>query len=382
MKKIVFLGLLVLHALALVLSVTAEDDATVEMPEEYNGFVQAIPSEVAELLPEDFFSGDAEDIANAINELAGGERVLAYLRDLLVGGLDGALKSFAILTAIVALGALLQSLITRVGSSLEKSVRFSSTLALSVSALSIELPQIASLSAYFSQVGAVMNSLLPLMGVLYMAGGNAAAAAVNNTTLVFWLNLLELALRALVLPAASVCIAIALADSLRVAPSGSIAPIGGLIKKSLGYVLGMCCTLLMAALSAQSIIATATDSMGARAAKYVAGNIIPVIGSTVGETLRTVAGSVKVLRSTVGVGGIIVILMLLLPTVVQLLFTRLALCASAAIGEMLGMGEQVRFYRELGSIYGYLIAAAALSSIMCCFALTVFALTSSAGGGL
>jgi stage III sporulation protein AE len=220
------------------------------------------------------------------------------------------------------------------------------------------------------------------MGVLYMAGGNAAAAATNNTTLVFWLNILELAVSAFVLPGVCASVALSLSDCLRNSEVGSLSGISSVIKRSVGYVLGMCCTLLTAALSAQSILSAAADSAKARVMRYVAGNVIPVVGSTVGEALRTVATSVKILRSTVGVSGIIVILLILLPTLVELLLCRLSLSTAAAVGEMVGVRDSVRFFREVASIYGYLIAAVALAAIMCCFALTVFALTSSQSGGL
>ena len=48
------------------------------------------------------------------------------------------------------------------------------------------------------------------------------------------------------------------------------------------------------------------------------------------------------------------------------------------MADMLGSGELARFYRDMSSVYGLLIAAAALSALMFVFALTVFALTAAA----
>jgi stage III sporulation protein AE len=137
----------------------------------------------------------------------------------------------------------------------------------------------------------------------------------------------------------------------------------------------------MATLSAQSILASASDSAGARAVKFLAGNMIPVVGSTVGDTLRTLAASVKLMRSTVGVAGIVALALLLLPTIIELFLTRFVFNTAAAVGELLGCKSAVRLYREIASLYGYIIAAAALSSLLCVFALTLFAIGGVAIGG-
>jgi hypothetical protein len=110
--------------------------------------------------------------------------------------------------------------------------------------------------------------------------------------------------------------------------------------------------------------------------------MIPVVGSTVGDTLRTLAASVKLLRSTVGIAGILTLALLLLPFLIELLLTRLALNSAASFGEMLGCKNLVRLSREIASLYGYLIAAAAMAAVLCVLSLTLFAVGSTAIGGL
>jgi hypothetical protein len=87
------------------------------------------------------------------------------------------------------------------------------------------------------------------------------------------------------------------------------------------------------------------------------------------------------MRSTVGVAGIVTLAFLLLPTLIELFLTRFAFNTAAAVGEMLGCKSAVRLYREIASLYGYVIAAAVLSSVLCAFALTLFALGQVALGG-
>ena len=225
-----------------------------------------------------------------------------------------------------------------------------------------------------------MNSMIPVMGALYVSGGNTLGAAVSSASLLLQINLIELGTTALVIPSVSVCMALMLADSLR-GSSPRFSGITASIKRTLAFVYGLCSTFLTASLSAQSVLASAGDSAGARAVKFVAGNMIPVVGGTVGEMLRTLAASVKLLRGSVGVAGMIAVTLVLLPTLIELFLTRFAFNCAAAVGDLIGCRAESGLYRDIASLYGYVIAAAAMASLLCIFSLTLFAVGSVAIGG-
>ncbi len=368
---------ILLSVLMFALPISAE-----EMPEEYRDFADAIPDDVAQMLPDGFFSADLGEISDAVGEVISPRYLIGKVFELLGGGLSGAFPMFVLLVGLSALSALLNTLSDGLApSSLKAAVAYGSSICTATAAVSLQLTRIAAISGFFSRICALMNALLPIMGVLYLSGGNTAGAALASSTLLFQINLIELGATALVVPAICACMALTLADTVRVGES-SLAGISGMIKRTVTFIFGLCSTLLMASLSAQSILSAAGDSAGARAVKFVAGNMIPVVGSTVGETLRTLAASVKLLRSTVGIAGIAALALMILPTLIELFLTRFVLNTAAAIGEIMGSRRTVKLYRELASLYGYIIAAAAMASLLCVFALTVFALGSVAIGGM
>ena len=352
------------------------------LPEEYRDFADAIPDDVAELLPDGFFSDDATEISNALGESLSPGYLLGVVFDLLSGGMGDAFKLFALLTGLAVLSSLLNSFADTVsGGNLKAAVSYGAAVCTATAAVSLQLPRIIAAGEFFKRICIVMNSMIPVMTALYLSGGNSAGAAVASSSLLIQINLIELCATAVVLPAVCACMALTLADTLRTG-EGSLSGIVGSIKHTLAFIFGLCSTLLMASLSAQNILAAAGDNAGARAVKFVAGNMIPVVGSTVGESLRTLATSVKLLRSTVGVAGIVTVALLLLPFIIGLFLTRFALNSSAAVGEMIGCKSIVKLYRELASLYGYIIAAAAMASLLCVLSLTLFALGSTAIGGL
>ena len=130
-------------------------------------------------------------------------------------------------------------------------------------------------------------------------------------------------------------------------------------------------TLLLALLSSQNTLCAAADSTGARTAKLVSSTIIPTVGGSVGETLRTVASGVQYLKSVVGISGIFFILLLLLPTL-------LAFLLGSGVAEILGCEGEGKLLGELGSVYGCMTSVVAMTSVMFILALNLFVRTATA----
>ena len=104
----------------------------------------------------------------------------------------------------------------------------------------------------------------------------------------------------------------------------------------------------------------------------VSSTVIPVVGGSVGETLRTVAAGVQYLKSVVGIGGILLVAFLLLPTLLSLIMTRFVFLLASGIAEILGCENEGKFLSELGNLYGCMIAVVSMSSVMFILALTIF----------
>ena len=131
-------------------------------------------------------------------------------------------------------------------------------------------------------------------------------------------------------------------------------------------------TVLVFVLGAQTTIAVSADTAAARGAKLLTGTVIPVVGGAVGDTLRTVAGSVQYIKSVVGVGGIILALALTLPTLISLLLFRLVFILTSGFADMLGCKTEGRLLSELGNVYGCLVGAVAICSVAFVIALGIF----------
>jgi len=130
--------------------------------------------------------------------------------------------------------------------------------------------------------------------------------------------------------------------------------------------------LLLAMLGSQTILGASKDTLAMRSAKFAAGSMIPVVGGSVAELLRSVSASVGYMRSAVGICGVLLLLLLMLPTLVELLLARATWQICSFFAEILGCDGEKRLLDEFASINGYLIAAVAICSSVLFLTFTLF----------
>ena len=104
-----------------------------------------------------------------------------------------------------------------------------------------------------------------------------------------FLSLCENLLGKTLLPFVGCCLCLIAAATSGVELSGLLS----LIKRWYTTALCFLMSILCAILAGQSAIAAGQDSISLRAAKFVAGSSIPVIGGSVGESRKTLAASVS-----------------------------------------------------------------------------------------
>ena len=130
-------------------------------------------------------------------------------------------------------------------------------------------------------------------------------------------------------------------------------------------------------ISTQTLLASKADTLSAKTAKMLATQIIPVVGGTIGETLRTAGASIEYLRSNVGVVLIVIFLIMIMPTLISIALYRLGFIISNAFAGLLGCERESKILLEISSIYGYVLAIISISAITLLLLITVFAKCSS-----
>ncbi|MBQ8208228.1 MAG: hypothetical protein IJZ89_05790 [Clostridia bacterium] len=375
--------ILILVMIFFTLPLSATDDLAppaVDYEKEYNSFISSIPDEIAELLPRGIFSEDVTERTEAVTELTEPVGFLGIILDMLGFYMKDALGMFARLMALVLLSALAHAMFGSMGNkALREPFSLCTTAAIVAAVIGEQTEMIRMADQFLERLLTLVNSMIPLIGVLYAAGGNVSTAAAGTASLSLFLSICENLCGITLMPAVGICLAFSAASAF--SSHLSLGEISGTFKRMYTYGLGLLMAIMALVMGMQNQLTAKADSLSARAAKYAVGSFIPVVGGAVGDSLRTVAASVEYIRSAVGGIAIIVIIILLLPPLISLALGRSAVNISSSAAKMMGCEREGRLLSEIGNIYGYMMAVCSICSVIFIYALTLFIRCSAAAGG-
>lgn len=389
MKKVAIWCAFLLFFLHGTVLVAAASEAEAEIETEadavrgaYADLVGAIPPEVAELLPPDFFAEDMTLVGEAVQEATGVQAIFAAVGRVTGLALQDNLSLLAAVCGVLLLSSVLRGVqgSKKLSPELARALSFCATLSLCLVIISLQRDRFLEISAFFSVLKALSITMLPLMGTLYAMGGNVAAAVANHGVMSTFLALLEGAISHTALPVAGICICMGLLDAL--SEGVNLRSLSVLIKRSYTWTFSLLMLLLCGALGLQTTLAKGSDGLAMRTVRFAAGSFLPVVGGSVSEALRTVAGSVTYLRTVAGTAAIVVLFLCFLPVFVSTLLNRIVFLLGGAMAKVMRCDREERLLSELASVYGYFLAVIASLFVTVTFSLTLFAHCATAGGGL
>lgn len=354
------------------LSVCAEGDGDETLPPEYSDFLDSIDGSVADRLPDGVFSDDAGEIEEAARELSSPANILSLMLDSLGAGVHRALPSLALILGIVILSAIISVFASGSGG-MSRTVENCTRLCTFSAIAGMAVGCVESLSLYFDRLFSAVAAFVPLSGVLYAMGGNLTAASSGTASLGVTLAVCQFFCTKTVIPVFCICLCLTLLSVFDGQGASAGGAVSGTIKKWYTTSLAFVMMILTCSLSASTLLSAKADNMAMRGAKFAVSSFIPVSGGTVSSTLGTLAASVELLRGSVGVIGIVLIILMLIPTVVELALMRAVFAIGGFCASTLGCSGEARLLSEIDSLYGYLEGIAALSAVVFIIAFGIFA---------
>lgn len=353
MKRLL-LPLLVVLALFLL----ALPSAAASPEEDLSSLWELLPSLSGDRLPK-----DPHDAA-ALSEALG----LRHLLSVMLEGARGATPALLLSLCLLAGVTVLFSLLSVMGEGLGGGViRLSETL-LGVMLLLLlyerTLPCFLRAASYLEDLSALSELAAPLMGGLYLAGGNAAVAAANGGAMAALSLLLEYLTGAALLPLLRIMLGFLLVSALgQVHTEGVTRTLRSLYIT----VLGIFSLLISASLALGTSLGSARDSLTLRSLRFAVGQMLPVVGGTVSGSLGAAMASLSLIRGTAGIGMAVAVLLPLLPIVAELFLVRASLSLLASFGEMLGAATPARLFRSYRALLDLVLAAVAMAGLLFIF---------------
>lgn len=347
--------------------------------EEYLDSMESlIPDDIRQQLPDDLFAVDPSP--EGIERLVGFDYFAAVALDAFIKALKTSLGSLSVLLGLLIITSvfhLFRGGIQNEG--LSKIVEIACNLCMATAIFSFMNAQLQAVTETVGRMNAFMTGMLPIMGGLYAAGGNVTAAVTTGAGLATFVTVIENICCHTLLPLLRICFGFAIVSVF--CAEISLGEVSNLIKKTYTYLLVFLTTLMSAVFAGQSVIAGSADNVAAKTAKFAVGSFVPVVGSALGDAIKTVAGSLAMIKNMVGVVAIVVIVLMALPTFFSLLAGKLTLGISGAVAGLLGCSRENRLIEELKGIYNLGLGMLAAASVLFLICLTVFVKCVVAIGG-
>lgn len=342
------------------------------IPEEYENMIDSIPDDIADLLPEDIFSTNIDDVATGAQKITNWNYIIDYIFNSIGINFKSIIKAFSILLSLLILCSLLNSFNSTIkNGALDSVIGIIGNIAIISSIMELSRDPITKSIALLDNLKVFVNTISPALSAMFAMGGNVNSAIIHNYGLIVFLSILEniciISLELII----GICMALTLSSAF--VREGNLLALSNAIKKIFSFVLGFIMLTFTTVISTQSLLASKADNLSSKTAKMLISQVIPIIGGSIGESLRTAGASIEYLRSNIGIILIVVLLLMILPTLINIALYRLAFILANSFAGLIGCNREGSIILEISSLFGYILAVISICSIVLILLLTVFA---------
>ena len=214
-----------------------------------------------------------------------------------------------------------------------------------------------------------LMALIPLLLALIATSGGIISAAFFHPVLLFLMNTSGILIQYVVLPllffAAILSIVSTMTDHYKVTQ------LAQLLRNFAIGILGAFMTIFLGVISVQGTSSAVADGVTIRTAKFVTGNFIPVIGRMFTDAADTVINASVLLKNTVGMAGVIILLMITIFPAIKILIISFIYKLAASLLQPLGGGPVIACLDIISKSMIYIFAALAIVSLMFFLSITV-----------
>jgi stage III sporulation protein AE len=210
-------------------------------------------------------------------------------------------------------------------------------------------------------------ALIPLLLALIASSGGVLSSAFFHPMLLFLMNTSGALIEYVVLPLLFLSTLLSIVSLL--SEHYKVTQLAGLLRTWSIGLLGIFMTVFLGVVSVQGVSTAVADGIGIRTAKFVTGNFIPVVGRMFTDAADTVIGASLLLKNTVGIAGVVILLIMTAFPALKILLIAMVYKVAAAILQPLGAGQMIKCLEIISKNIIFVFAALAIVSLM--FFLTV-----------
>lgn len=216
--------------------------------------------------------------------------------------------------------------------------------------------------------------ITPILATLTVLTGGTGTAAIYQPSAIFLSSGAVEIVSELIFPATIAVIILNFMSKLN--PQMSFSGTTALIKSIMKWVIGITVTVFSIFITIQSSASSLFDGIIFKATKFVVGNSVPIVGNFLSSGFDMLTSAGLLIKSSVGVCGIIMLLMELIGPIVLLAAFSLVLKLVGAIVQPIGENTLYSLLSDLSKDIEYFIAG--LLTVAFMYALVIMLIINSA----
>jgi len=358
LKNFVFLPVFLALLFSLTISVNALEENIDSYNDEFDfqSIADAIDGETAEILSEIGIDEISFEKLFSVSV----SKVFQVLFDITKRSLTEPLKFLVFSTGILILTALFSSFVS--------SSQTVSVIGNSVLALSIAVPVVNGVTTAFSVLETLNVFTTAFAGVFAMlvsASGKVALGTSYASLAVLSDTLFSALLTGISQPAVNAMCSLGFLSCFDIYKFSE--KISSIVKKLYITFLGFVGTFFSGIVTLKGVMGAGVDSLTSRGIRFVVGRTVPVVGGAVSDTYSALVSSLSLIKSTVGVFGIVTVVLTVLPSLLELIGWVFALSIVISVSEILGSNEcigMLNIFKDALTLLGATIVFSAVIFIV------------------
>lgn len=307
-----------------------------------------------------------------VEEMEEGD-LFSVLSSLLKDKLNAPFQTFALLAAVLIL--------CRLAACFGEGM-VSSTAALAgslVCAVAVVSPILSLMHAAARTVESASVFLLaaaPVYGGLLIASGAPTAGSTYSALTLLLGNAVPVLSTSLIFPALQIFLALSVAASLS---SMKLSALTDSLYSFLKWLLVLSVTLFSGALSVQTFLNAQVDAAASKAVKLMTSAAVPIVGGAIGDAAAAIYNSIGLVKSGAGAFGILALLCIFLPTVIEAVLWSCVCAAGQLTADLLEAPKLSALLKLCGSVAKMILAVLAATCAVSVVAAAIVLCVKGAG---
>ncbi len=289
--------------------------------------------------------------------------VLSIILNTAKKGINAPLRGLAEIAAFIILSSMFQSIKTE--NSLNELYSTITALFVSVVLISKLSPAITLAVSSISISADFIYAFIPVFCAIVTASGGITVGFSTNALLLILSQGLAFISAAIVNPVINSFLAIGICSSIR--PQLNLSNIAETAKRIITWIMSFTAGAYVSVLSIKTAAASRADMLGIRSLRFVINSVVPVIGGALSEGLLSIQTYSSLIKSSVGIVGIIAVILVFLPSVIEVVLWRFFLSVGGIICEVFNdsaVASVVRVFSSALLLINVLLIMSALTTIV------------------